>query len=437
MKKSVFAMAAVLAAVTSWAQDSAKAAGPAPVAPVDAPQRAGAPATPPKALPPEGIKRLEERRAKRRAGLPFGPQMMGRGLAAPKSMGKLKDGREARVWRVQGLGGLVLDFSDYGGRLVRCYAPDKFGNLADVTLGWNTAAEYEANGFSMGTLIGRFGNRIAKGKFKLDDKEYVLALNNDNNGEKCNLHGGPDGWDTKLWNVKPLREGPVTGLEMTYVSEDGEMGFPGTVTMKVTYRVLPNNVWSVDYEATTDKPTVINPTHHSYWNLAGEASGDVLGQQLQIFADEYTEVKNLIPVKNAPVKGTPFDFTQPKAIGAALKEAATNAQLKEGSGWYDHNFVLRGEPGKLHPAASMCDPVSGRTLEVWTTEPGMQMYGAQAMNGTMNAKAAGRKLPQYAGIALETQHFPDSPNRPDFPTTVLRPGETFKSHTEYRFGVVK
>ena len=340
------------------------------------------------------------------------------------------------------MGGLILDISDYGGRLVRCYAPDRHGNLADVTLGWNTAAEYEKYGFSMGTLIGRYGNRIADGKFTLDGKEYQLPINEDKKTaatqRHCNLHGGPDGWDKKIWNVKPLRMGPVQGLELTYVSQDGEMGFPGTVTCKVTYKVMPNNVWTVDYEATTDKPTVLNLTHHSYWNLAGESSGNVLGQELQIFADEYTQTTaGLIPTKNAPVKGTGFDFTEMRPIGAKADLMKADASLAAMDNWYDHNFVLRGETGKLKQAVAMRDPVSGRTLEIWTTEPAMQMYGAQNMTTELPAKAAGKTLCQFAGVALETQHYPDSPNHPEFPSTVLRPGETFKSHTEYRFGVEK
>lgn len=352
--------------------------------------------------------------------------------------GKLADGSKAKIYRLRGAGGLILDVSDYGGRLVRCYAPDKFGNLADVTLGWNTAEEYEKLGFSMGTLIGRFGNRIADGKFTLDGQEYQLPINEDKGKRHCNLHGGPDGWDKKIWKAKPIHRGPIQGLELTYVSPDGEMGFPGTVTCKVTYKVLPNNTWTIDYEATTDKPTVLNLTHHSYWNLAGESSGDVLGQELQIFADEYSQTtEGLIPTKNAPVKGTGFDFTEPRAIGAKADLMKADKALAPMDNWYDHNFVLRGEAGKLKKACRMRDPVSGRTLEIWTTEPGMQMYGAQNMTTDLPAKAAGKKLCPFAGVALETQHFPDSPNRPDFPSTVLRPGETFTSHTEYRFGVDK
>ena len=351
-----------------------------------------------------------------------------------KSFGKLSDGREAKLYTIQGLGGLRMDVTDYGGRVVRVYAPDKHGNLADVTLGWNTAAEYEANGFSMGTLIGRFGNRIKDGKFSIDGQEYQLEVNENKAARHCNLHGGPKGWDTKIWEAKPVRRGPVQGIEFSLVSPDGDMKFPGTVNCKVTYLVLPNNTWTIDYEATTDKPTVLNLTHHTYWNLAGEASGNVLGQELQIFADEYTQTDaGLIPVKNVPVKGTGFDFTSSRKIGAMADWMAKEESLKPMDNWYDHNFVLRGVLGKLHPAATMKDPVSGRKMEIWTTEPCMQMYGAQNMDGTLAAKTAGAKYPQYAGIALETQHAPDSPNHPDFPSTVLRPGETFKSHTEYRF----
>ena len=355
-----------------------------------------------------------------------------------RPFGKLADGTETHLYRLQGLGGLILDVSDYGGRLVRCYAPDKYGNLADVTLGWNTPGEYETLGFSMGTLIGRYGNRIADGKFTLEGKEYQLPINEEKDKRHCNLHGGPDGWDKKVWTAKPLRMGPIQGLELTYVSKDGEMGFPGTVTCKVTYKVMPNNVWSIDYEATTDKTTVINLTHHSYWNLAGEASGNVLNQELQIFADEYTQTtEGLIPTKNASVKGTGFDFTYLRPIGAKKDLMKADKALAPMNNWYDHNFMLRGGNGKLKQAVKMRDPVSGRTMEIWTTEPCMQMYGAQNMSDSVPAKAAGKHLCQYAGVAPETQHAPDSPNHPEFPSTVLKAGETFKSHTEYRFGVEK
>lgn len=357
-------------------------------------------------------------------------------FGAPQDFGRLSDGRKTKIWRIGSVDGLIVDVTDYGGRIVRVYAPDKNGNLADVTLGWNSAAEYEKYGFSMGTLIGRYGNRIANGRFTLDGKEYALPVNEKTATRNCNLHGGPEGWDTKIWKVKRAKGLPKRskGLELTYVSKDGEMGFPGTVTCKVTYVVSPGRVLSVSYEATTDKPTVINPTHHGYWNLAGEASGDVLGQELQLFADEYTMTDaGLIPTKKAPVKGTGFDFTEMRPIGAKADWMAKTEWLKAMDSWYDHNFFLRGAAGELKQAAAMRDPVSGRRMEIWTTEPCIQVYGAQNMDGTMPAKESGKKLVKCAGIALETQHAPDSPNHPEFPSTTLRPGETFRSRTEYRF----
>ena len=345
-------------------------------------------------------------------------------------------GEKVSLYVLKGAGGLKLEVTDFGGRVVRCWAPDKNGKFADVTLGWNTVAEYEKNGFSMGTLIGRYGNRIRDGKFTLDGKEIQLPVNETAPAPRhCNLHSGPDGWDSKVWTAEPFVEGGNNpGLKLTLVSPDGDMGFPGMVKCTVTYKVLPDNTWTIDYEATTDKPTVLNLTHHSYWNMAGEASGNVLEQELQVFADKWTKTDDgLIPLKDEPVAGTGFDFTTMRKISAKADWMAAQSWLKCTDNWYDHNFVLRGKSGELKIAAAMRDPKSGRKVEVWTTEPCMQMYGAQNMNGTMNAKASGVKYPQFAGMALETQHYPDSPNHPEFPSTVLRPGETFRSHTEYRF----
>jgi len=363
-------------------------------------------------------------------------------LAAPQAQpfGVTASGEKVSLFVLKGAGGLTAEVTDFGGRLVRCWAADRNGRMADVTLGFNTVAEYEKNGFSMGTLIGRFGNRIKDGRFTLDGKTYQLPLNETTPAPRHNnIHGGPVGWDAKVWKARPFVEGTdaakrVPGVELTLVSPDGDQGFPGTVTCKVTYRVLPNNTWRVDYEATTDKPTVLNPTHHSYWNLAGEASGTVLAQELKVFADLYTRTDDgLIPVANEPVKGTGFDFTEFRRIDARADWMAKCDAIKCTDNWYDHNFFIRGAMGTLRPAAAMRDPVSGRKLEVWTTEPCMQMYGAQNMKGAFAAKAAGKTYPKYAGLALETQHCPDSPNHPEFPTTVLRPGETFRSATEYRF----
>ena len=367
--------------------------------------------------------------------------LMGRNFEV-KPFGKLSDGRETKIWRLRGMGGLTLDVTDYGGRVVRVYAPDKYGNLADLTLGFNCAADYEKYGFSMGTIIGRYGNRIKDGKFSIDGTEYQLPINETKPAPRhCNLHGGPKGWDSKIWNVLPFRRGPMVGAELTCESEDGDMGFPGKVTCKVTYTITPDNKWRIDYEATTDKPTVINLTHHTYWNLAGEASGNVLGQELQIFADRYTKTDDgLIPTSHEPVKDTGFDFTELRRVDAKADWMKAQDWLKCTDNWYDHNYVLRGKTGQMKQAVLMKDPVSGRTMEIWTTEPCMQIYGAQNVTAEIPAKTPGRSLCPFSGLALETQHAPDSPNHEasdDWPTTVLRPGETYRTTTEYRFGVAE
>ena len=357
-------------------------------------------------------------------------------VTGPKPFGKLSDGRETHIWRIDSGNGLILDVTDYGGRLVRAYAPDRHGNLADVTLGWNTAAEYETYGFSMGTLVGRYANRIADGRFTLDGVVYQLPINENKPNRHNTLHGGPEGWSQKVWKVQPYQAASEAGLVLACISKDGEMGFPGTVTATITYRVTTDNRWIIDYEATTDKPTIINLTHHSYWNLAGEASGDVRKQEIQIFADSYTQTdKGLIPTRDALVEGTGMDFRQMRPLDAWAGLMAAEKAFAPMDNWYDHNFVLRGKAGEMRPAATLHDPVSGRVLEIQTTEPCMQMYGAQNMTFDLPAKTAGKKLCPFAGVALETQHYPDSPNHPEFPTTVLRPGETFKSRTAYHFTV--
>jgi len=423
MKRTLISLCAAAMACACVAAEETKAPA-APAAP-----NAARPAKP----LPQDRGQVRRARPNRMEGLRRAQMMRG----DVKPFGKLANGQETKLYRLRGRGGLILDVTDFGGRLVRCYAPDRYGNLADVTLGWNTPAEYEQLGFSMGTLIGRYGNRIADGKFTLEGKEYTLECNETKGARHCNLHGGPVGWDKKVWKAQ-FRRGANPSIAFTYISADGEMGFPGQVTCTVTYTVHPDNRWTIDYEATTDKTTVLNLTHHSYWNLAGEASGNVLKQELQIFADEYTQTTpGLIPTKNAPVKGTGFDFTTLRPIGAKADLMKADPALAPMDNWYDHNFFLRGKAGELKQAALMHDPVSGRTLEIWTTEPCMQMYGAQNMTDALPAKTAGKHLCQFAGVALETQHAPDSPNHPEFPTTTLKPGETYRSRTEYRFGTVK
>ena len=355
--------------------------------------------------------------------------------------GRLSDGREARIWRLQSPGGLTIDVTDYGGRLVRAYAPDRYGNMADVTIGFNTVAEYEKYRMSMGTIVGRYANRINDGRFSIDGKVYQLAVNDSKPPRHSNIHGGPMGWSTKIWDVEPFADEATIGLVLRCVSEDGDMGFPGKVACKVRYSVFPDNRWRIDYEATTDKPTVLNLTHHTYWNLAGEASGDVLGQEVQIFADRFTKTDDkLIPVSHEPVKGTGFDFTELRRLDSHAEWMKAQEWLGCTGNWYDHNFVLRGRCGEFRKAVFMKDPVSGRTLEVWTTEPCVQVFCPLNADGALPAKTPGRRLPKCCGLALETQHAPDSPNHDpsdDWPTTVLRPGETFRSTTEYRFGVAK
>lgn len=349
--------------------------------------------------------------------------------------GRLGTGEAARLYTLQGKDGLRLEVSDFGGRLVRAWVPDRNGRLDDVALGWNTAEEYERYGCFMGPIIGRYGNRIADGRFVLDGNVYQLPINEEMPPPRhCNVHSSPGGWDAKIWNARQFKDGDADCLELTYVSKDGEVGFPGTVKAKVVYSVLPGNVWRLDYELATDKPTVVNPTHHSYWNLGGEASGSVLDHQLRIFADKYTKTtQGLIPIKDAPVKGTGFDFTELRPIGAKREMMERDPSLKASNFWYDHNFALRGKIGEMHQAAELYEPKSGRVMEIWTTEPCLQMFGCQDFTGDLPTKTPGRKLCKFGGVVFETQHYPDSPNHPEFPSTVLRPGQVFHSITEYRF----
>ena len=357
-------------------------------------------------------------------------------IAAPKDFGKLSDGREAKVWRIVGEGGLVVDVTDYGGRIVRVYAPDRHGNLDDVALGWNTAAEYEKYGYSMGTLIGRYGNRIADGKFVLDGKTYELECNETSPAPRhCNLHGGPKGWDSCLWKVRETKFEGAPALELVLESPDGDQGFPGNVAAKVTYTLTPENVWRIEYEAVPDKATPINLTQHIYFNFHGEAEGTILDHDLTLFADKMTPVDaGLIPTGEiTPVAGTPFDFTTPHKIGERV-DTKGDKQLEYGNG-YDHNFVLTNpsKGGELSQAAALYEEKSGRYMEVWTTEPGIQFYCGNFLTDKMIGKQ-GKAYQFRGGLALETQHYPDSPNQPNFPSTIVQPGQVYKTTTEYRFG---
>jgi len=326
-------------------------------------------------------------------------------------------------------GGLTVAVTSWGGYVVKILAPDREGKVADVTLGYADAAGYFGDTGYMGALVGRYANRIARGEFTLDGRKYTLARNNGPNA----LHGGPGGFHKRLWTPKVVSGPDGDAVELTYVSPDGEEGYPGTLTATVVYSLTADGGLRMDYTATTDRATVVNLANHAYFNLAGEGSGDVLGHELRIEADALTPVdETLIPTgESRPVAGTPFDFRKPAAIGARI--AADDPQLRAGGG-YDHNFVLRGRAGELRLAVRVHEPGSGRVLEVHTTEPGVQFYSGNFLDGSVVGKS-GRPYQHRGGFCLEAQHFPDSPNRPEFPSVVLRPGETYRQTTVYRFDV--
>jgi aldose 1-epimerase len=342
--------------------------------------------------------------------------------------GTSPDGQPIDVYKLSNLHGMEIRVMTYGGIIVSLKTPDKAGQAEDVVLGHDDAAAYFTNPPFLGAIIGRYGNRIAKGKFTLDGREYTLATNNGAN----HLHGGKKGWDQAMWHAEPFQDGRGVGVVLTHTSPDGDEGYPGTVKATVTYTLTDANELKVDYLATTDKPTVINLTQHSYFNLSGGKTADILGHQLMLAADKYTPVDDgLIPTGElAPVQGTPFDFRQVSAIGARIDQK--DVQLERGKG-YDHNFVLTRQGDGLQLAARVVDPASGRTMEISTTEPGIQFYSGNFLDGTLTNKGGG-KIGHRAGFCLETQHYPDSPNHANFPSAVLRPGQDYKTTTVFKFG---
>lgn len=333
-----------------------------------------------------------------------------------------------KLYSLTNANGLKAEITNYGGKVVTLFTPDKTGALGDVVLGYDSLKEYLTGNLYFGTLIGRYGNRIAKGKFSLNGKEYQLAINNGVNA----LHGGPKGFHQVYWKI--ISSTP-NSVRMTYRSADGEESYPGNLDVTVTYTLTDNNELMIEYEATTDQETIVNLTHHSFFNLAGAGNGDILGHEMMINADEFTPVDStLIPTGELrKVKGTPFDFTTPHTIGERINQEYE--QLKFGKG-YDHNFVLRKKGDEFSLAASVTEPTSGRTMEVWTTEPGLQFYSGNFLTGKDVGKG-GKAYPFRSAFCLETQHFPDSPNHSNFPSTVLKPGETYKQKTSYKFGVKK
>lgn len=337
------------------------------------------------------------------------------------------DGQSVTLYTLRNSRGAEARIMNYGGIVQSLRVPDRHGNFDDVVLGYDDLAGYVANNPYFGCLVGRYGNRIGGAKFTLDGKTYTLAANNGPNS----LHGGLKGFDKVVWNARTLVTKAGPALELTYVSKDGEEGFPGNLKVTAVYSLTEDNALRLDYTATTDKPTVCNLTHHSYFNLRGQGRGDILGHEVYINADKTTPVdKDLITTgEYASVAGTPFDFRKPMAIGARIDDPDT--QLQYGPG-YDHNWVINKPLGQLGLQARVYEPTTGRVMEVWSDEPGLQFYAGNFLDGTITGKS-GAVYQHRTGFCMEPQHYPDSPNKPNFPSVVLRPGETFKNTIIYKF----
>ncbi len=348
-----------------------------------------------------------------------------------QSFGKTADGENVDIYTLTNRNGMEAKITNYGGIVVSLTAPDRNKKYADVVLGFNDLDSYLKGHPYFGAIIGRYGNRIAKGRFTLDGVEYKLAVNNGEN----HLHGGIKGFDKVVWTAKPSKTKNGAVLSLTYLSKDGEEGYPGNLTVKVDYTLTNRDELRIDYFAQTDKDTVTNLTHHSYFNLAGEGNGNILNHQLVINANKFTPTDaGSIPTGELRnVEGTPFTFLTSTAIGARIDQ--DDQQLKFGGG-YDHNWVVIGKSGSLRQAATAYESTSGRVMEVWTTEPGVQFYTGNFLDGTLTGKS-GKPYPKRSGFCLETQHYPDSPNKPAFPTTTLKKGTPYRSTTIYRFSSKK
>ena len=360
------------------------------------------------------------------------------GAAAPgaapaikrSTFGKMKEGKDIDLYTLTNSGGMQVTITNYGGRVVSILVPDRHGKTADVALGFDNLEGYLGNNPFFGALAGRYANRIGKARFVLDGHEYKLAQNNGPNS----LHGGVQGFDKKAWTARELSKSPPT-LQLTYLSKDGEEGYPGNLSVTVVYTLTGKNELRLDYTARTDKDTVLNLTNHSYFNLGGQGNGDILGHEMVINSDRFTPIDDtLIPTGELrSVEGTPFDFRKPTAIGSRINQ--DDEQLKFGKG-YDHNFVLKRTSSALNLAARVTDPVSGRVMEVLTTQPGVQFYTGNFLDGSVHGKG-GNAYGRRSGFCLETPHFPDSPNKPAFPSTELKPGQTYRETTVYKFATAK
>jgi aldose 1-epimerase len=359
------------------------------------------------------------------------PSAAGKPAFKKEAFGKTPEGNPVDVYTMSNPHGLEVRVMNFGAIVLSLRVPDRNGKFDDVVLGFDSLEPYFINDPHFGSIIGRYANRIANGKFTLDGVEYTLPKNNGPN----TLHGGVKGFDKRLWQAEPSENKTGVALVLRYTSKDGEEGFPGNLKTKVTYALADSDELTIDYEATTDKATPVNLTSHGYFNLAGQGTGDVLAHELLINADRFTPVdKNLIPTgEMRPVQGTPLDFTKSDPIGARISDAYEQMVLANG---YDHNFVINRQDPGLELAARVHEPSTGRILEIYTTEPGVQFYSANFLDGTITGKQ-GRVYKQHYAFALETEHFPDSPNHPSFPSTILRPGQTYHSRTVYKFSVDK
>jgi aldose 1-epimerase len=345
-----------------------------------------------------------------------------------KPYGKMPDGTAVEEYTLTNKNGMTMKVITYGGIVTELHVPDKDGKFADVCLGCSSLEEYIEGHPYFGAITGRVANRIAKGRFTLGGKEYTLAANNGPN----HLHGGKVGFDKRVWKAATVVGKGAQYLELQYTSKDGEEGYPGNLSVTVSYLLRDSNEWQINYTATTDKATPVNLTQHAYFNLSGHASGTILDHVLKLEADKYTPTdETLIPTgKIEPVKDTPFDFTTPTPIGKRIRDIKADPQ------GYDLNYVLNGKAGELRPIAEVTDPKSGRVMKVSTTEPGVQLYTGNFLDGKQKGKG-GVTYKQYGGFCLETQHFPDSINQKDFPSVVLEPGKRYTHTTVYAFGVAK
>jgi len=348
-----------------------------------------------------------------------------------RPFGTTPTGERIELFTLTREGAPTVSVTNLGGTIVSIVAADRAGKVADVTLGYSDLAGYLGDTSYFGAIVGRYANRIAKGRFALGGESYTLACNNGPNA----LHGGPGGFHRRVFAPKVVKGPDGDALELTYVSPDGEEGYPGTLTATIVFSLGADGGLRIEYTAGTDRPTIVNLTSHPYFNLAGEGEATILGHEIEIEADSFTPVdRTLIPTgERRPVAGTPFDFRRPVAVGARID--AEDEQLSAGGG-YDHNYVLRGKAGTLRLAARVVEPKSGRALEVLTTEPGLQFYSGNFLDGTVAGKS-GRPYLKRGGLCLEAQHFPDSPNQPAFPSVVLEPGETYRQTTVYRLTVAR